>query len=185
MSQELGITCSYTLEASLSGYNGEHFSIRSLQTFGADYCLCMLDFLKVLNLKGDDVDLQAERRFPTLMNNCVQPRRRMSNVDMFSEGGSVGSDSNPSDDNLSESEVLMLLAGHTKTIRGEKVTKKKKKVRRKLRNSAAASNTIAVIERKKSRTPGPLRKAEPNKPPDIRSDVKSIYVVEFPQTPPS
>ena len=184
MNQELGIMCSYTLETSLSGCNGEHFSIRNLLNFGVDYCLSMLDFLKILNMKGEDLKLQTERLCPKLMKTFTQPLRRMSNMDVLSEEESVGSDSNPSEDNLSESEVLMLLAGHlksTKKVRGRKVLKKKKKVRRKFRNGAVVSNTRVETKRKTNRALGPLRRAEPNKSLDVRSDVKRIYIVEFPQ----
>ena len=51
MFEELGISCSYTLEASFSGLNGYHFNTEDLKNMGRDFCLSLGNFADYLEIE--------------------------------------------------------------------------------------------------------------------------------------
>jgi len=51
MFEELGISCSYTLEASFSGLNGYHFNTDDLKNMGRDFVLSLNDFSAYLDIE--------------------------------------------------------------------------------------------------------------------------------------
>ena len=54
MNKEFGIESSYTLESSLSGYKGFHFSISDLLSMGEDLCHALHDLHLLLKQKSEN-----------------------------------------------------------------------------------------------------------------------------------
>ena len=111
MNRDLGISCSYTLEASLSGTNEHHFSLRNLLRIGLDFSMSLLQFYeryysvhyhRSINYKNMNCDLDCECGLKSSFEHPINGKSRC-------DEDSAGSDSNPSDDNLSETEAIELL----------------------------------------------------------------------------
>lgn len=123
MNQELGIHSSYTLEASLSGSEGYHFSITDLQTMGRDFCLSLLQIDTNQLELGSDITEPLHTFFAeTNLKKSSNDKRNLEEED-----DSFGSESNPSEGNISESEALQLLKTHVVPLRRKRRTKNKKK----------------------------------------------------------
>lgn len=154
MHQEFGIKSSYTLEASLSGYNGFHFSLSDLQMMGRDFCLsllqmyrnrtmqvkCNIDMHFITSKHFTDYNERTFKKTGSMANNMLEER-----INLSTEDDSGGSDSNPSEDNISESEALQLLSHvHPSTKR----KKKKKKIRNLKKKKSKLKNNDKVNRRK-------------------------------------
>ncbi len=126
MNREFGITCSYTLEASLSGYRGHHFSTADLQAIGKDYCLSLLRFYNIQF--GQTIGTKILQAASPTKARYEQSEPSYPIIPSTDED-SGGSDSNPSEDNLSETEALNLLSNDNI----ERPPRRKKKVKRRRR----------------------------------------------------
>lgn len=125
MNKEIGIQSSYTLEASLSGCRGFHFSLSDLHSMGTDFCRCLLKIHMFHIPRNDIIGPNLEFLDLDPLTNNTQLYQFQNDYD------SVGSDSNPSEENLSEKEALQLLSKNQQVkqqvIIIKKSTKKKKK----------------------------------------------------------
>ena len=143
MVKELGITCAYTLEASLSGHCGYHFNSLDLQIMGHHYLRSLLEFSrhiffdgvtsKILQCTTSHYKVPSVKIVKSQSQYCVldlSEQQKRSDKD-------YGSDSNPSEDNLEEDDVRKLLASHQ--LSDENRMKKQK--RRIKRSSLRASRT--------------------------------------------
>ena len=151
MNREFGIACSYTLEASLSGYKGFHFSSKDLQSIGRDYCLALLTFHNV-----QFSAISKEISSPTRIEhdpNRGDKETTIENSDIITaaDEDSGGSDSNPSEDNLSESEALNLLSNSNiqKPKRKKKIKKRRKSKNKKKLKSVNSSDLRRLSAAKK------------------------------------
>jgi hypothetical protein len=140
MNRDLGVSCAYTLEASLSGTTAHHFSLRNLLRIGLDYSLSLLQFYERyysanyhhgINYKTKNCESECESGLKASFGHPTQTSKVKSRYDE----DSVGSDSNPSDDNLSETEAIKLLTSNYNFLNvspGQKqsTSMKKKKIRR-------------------------------------------------------
>lgn len=159
MYKEFGIESSYTLESSLSGYKGYHFSIRDLLTMGKDLCNALYDLHLILaqqqqtrNSEYCCIDTQIFN-FPNEISTVTTPShhhnvkrtntRRNSKHDFDDSGGS---DSNPSEDNMSESEALQLLRSKTSNVPLKR--KKKKKKSRKIKSATIKEPRTTSISKR-------------------------------------
>ncbi len=181
MNQEFLIQSSYTLEASLSGYKGFHFSIHDLQRMGKDFCLSLLKLHQHLTMQvkcNIDSQLYNNNSYSENNNNtscscscsCDNDLKKKSNnlkyvqisfcsscspygnnnsqsatgtTSATEDYYSAGSESNPSEDNMSESEAIQLLA-HSRHL-----LKKKKK---KKSNKKSQSTEKKTAKKKKTKT---------------------------------
>jgi len=135
MNNELGIMASYTLEASMSGYGGYHFSCNDLLRMGEQYCLSLLEYHKKLH---DDLEEPNEDLLPLRLQRAITDPQIPIEVLCDSDG----SDSNPSESNLSENEVLMLLTkGYLEPSIKGKTKKNRRKAKKALPHKAAADHT--------------------------------------------
>lgn len=152
MNREFGIACSYTLEASLSGYKGFHFSSKDLQTIGSDYCLALLKFHNV-QYGTISKEISSPTRTPRIQHDPNQDKETIDNSDIIIavDEDSGGSDSNPSEDNLSESEALNLLSNSDiqKPKRKKKIKKRRKSKNKKKLKSVNSSDLRRLSAAKK------------------------------------
>jgi len=130
MYKEFGITNSYTLEASLSGGQDDcHFDCHDLQKIGHDYSKTLLHFFDIIS--GTVKDNIVSKELMILNQYSVHSKICLSLSGNVSDE-SVGSDSNPSEDNLSEGEIVTLLSRHECVGRNDKKRKiEKRKVKKK------------------------------------------------------
>mgnify|MGYP003931915991 FL=1 len=208
MFEELGINCSYTLEASFSGLDGYHFNTQDLKNMGRDFCLSLRDFEDYLDLEtatltaakttdaglkegfaihsddedGEDEadigssfvdvdktsDVNGQNDSDAPINSIVQEEmkywKRLDGDGEAVEGAlvdneeSAGSDSDPSGDNLTESELKKRLA--------RKVAKKKKGGGGKGARRSIATPTLSAAKKKTivSSLAMPPRRPEGKKP---------------------
>ncbi len=148
MNKEFGIESSYTLEASLSGCRGYHFSISDLLRIGKDFCYALYDLQLLMMQRNEQTDAQMIK----LSADCMQfhnadldvaPRRYLRKHSNSSSDDSGGSDSNPSEDNMSESDALQLLRSNSNFP-----LKRKKKKKKKSRNTDKTRKKVASTESK-------------------------------------
>ena len=145
MHREFGIACSYTLEASLSGYKGFHFSSKDLQSIGSDYCLALLKFH---NVQYGTISKEISSPTSTRIQHINQDKETIETTseDILTamDEDSGGSDSNPSEDNLSESEALNLLSNSDiqKPKRKKKIKKQRKSKNKKKLKSVNSSSDL-------------------------------------------
>ena len=146
MNKEFDIESSYTLESSLSGYKGYHFSIHDLTQMGEDFGHALYDLHLLLQQRNDSfVDTQTFDFSNRTQNDIMNSRRCTTicaNEKSNNSDDSGGSDSNPSEDNMSESEALKLLRSKTKipSLKRKKKTKKSRKVKTKDRKTTKTSS---------------------------------------------
>jgi hypothetical protein len=162
MNQELGIQSSYTLEASLSGYKGFHFSLCDLQKMGRDYCLSLLQLHRSLTMQikcnldaqlfssadlPHEIENDKKRNKSKLRSRCNTSssldEKTTSNLSVEEDSG--GSDSNPSEDNISESEALKLLS-RTHHLPRRKKKKKSRGTKKKSRKPTTVSKSSTKRE---------------------------------------
>ena len=146
MNKEFDIESSYTLESSLSGYKGYHFSIHDLTQMGEDFCHALYDLHLLLKQKSESFVNTQTFDFSTnqTQNDRINSRRCTTictNEKSHNSDDSGGSDSNPSEDNMSESEALQLLRSKTKIPSLKRKKKKKsRKVKTKDRKTTKTTN---------------------------------------------
>lgn len=130
MYQEFFIESSYTLEASLSGYKGFHFSLSDLQMMGRDFCLSLLQMHRNQTMQfhcNTDMQIINPKHLHSYNEICSKQfdsTKSFPKSNLSSEEDSAGSESNPSEDNISESEALELLS-HAHPLAKKKKKKKK------------------------------------------------------------
>lgn len=185
MNREFGIVCSYTLEASLSGYQGFHFSSKDLQTIGSDYCLALLRFYNV-----QYGAISKEISSPIKYSNQEEEAIESSDIIITVDEDSGGSDSNPSEDNLSESEALNLLSNSDiqKPNRKKKIKKRRKSKKKlkgmnssDLRRLSAAKKCSNISLELNKRLSGRTRLDQENQDVTMPSNPsKSLTMLTFP-----
>ena len=138
MYHEFGVHCTYTMEASLSGANGYHFSCKDLERMGHEYCLSLLEFSMIESPHPEKPichsSLNANSASGYFEDFATAAERGLTVGPEMQWADSGGSDSCPSEDNLSEKEILTLLRsclGEARTKKGKKTTERRKKGRRK------------------------------------------------------
>jgi hypothetical protein len=71
MYEELGIVCSYTLEASFAGLNGQHFTEDDLKGMGTDFCTSLGDFADFLELENQHQTILSSKSPTAAKSNMV------------------------------------------------------------------------------------------------------------------
>jgi len=140
MYHEFGIERSYTLEASLSGSQGFHFSLSDLMTMGKMFCLTLLEMHQEFDVHKN-TNIMESKHSQACETSSRKDSRIATGLNVIQNDDPNGSDSNPSEDNLSESEALQMLSYTLNN--GRFLTRKKEKTLQKVTKKKRTSKKLS------------------------------------------
>lgn len=169
--RELNIPCIYTMEASFCGANqgdlkdmhftAEHFKLAGKKLFDALIVYHKIDCYEVIHGHKQILELpekSEEQKTLNLDDICNEFKQRQDELLNDTEAdSSAGSDSEPSEDNMSDNEILKILPLKSKRKRPNKLIsqnsfkKRQKELDKRLREKAAAKKE--ELEKKLSKSP--------------------------------